>query len=118
MRNFEKFFVYLTSMNSLIKKYGKNTFKKTINHSINNNRVVTVGQLTKFLEKIGEDEGSKEIIVVTNILSKELDKRRNKRTDAYDVNELVNTYREVVMNDRKYRNQIGRALGRVNGKEV
>lgn len=118
MAKYKLFFMFLTALRSLSRSGRSNTrFKKTIGDSTNNNRTLTVNQLIRVLAK-RDPFMSKEIEIVYGILRSRILQDRVKRgvnrTDAIDLSELTNTYRNVVMNKRQLRRQVGQALGRVS----
>lgn len=113
MREFQSFFVYLTAVRSLVRKNGNSKIKKLIGDSTNNKRTVTVMQTVRFLTKIKDRKGAKQLRAVLEVLENDILTARNLRTDAIDLTELTNTYREVVMRQGKLRKNIGIKLSKV-----
>lgn len=109
MRKFQEYFVKLATIRAKSRgKVGK-FVKQAIGDSINNNRTLTVSQLFRYSRYLS---GTLDIKLekVFKLLEKDILKVRNKRTDAIDINELVNVYRTQVIENRKYRRQIGSIL--------
>lgn len=113
MRRFEEFFTVLTAIRSLTRGKGNKIIKKVIGDSTNNKRTVTVLQTIRYMEATGDELLAKELKVVLGVLENKILSRRNRRTDAIDLTELTNTYREVVMNKAQLRREIGTALAKV-----
>lgn len=98
----------------------KDFFKDLIGDSIENNRTLTVNQVLRFQASTFSTRNgkrfAKKLKTVYNILRPHIKSDRKattKRTDAIDINELVSTYRAVVMNDRKLRQTIGQTISKV-----
>lgn len=113
MRRFEEFFSVLSALRSLARGTGNTAIKETIGDSTNNKRTVTVAQLVRYLNEVGDTTIAKEVAAVTSVLETSILNRRSRRTDAIDLTELTNTYREVVMNKGKLRREIGIKLSNV-----
>lgn len=117
MRKFETFFNVLTTIRSLVRNKKDLKLKKQIGDSTKNNRTLTVNQTARALSKLGNERVAREVKAVYKVLKQDILKARRKRgtirTDAVDLNELTNTYRNVVMNGKKHRNTIGRTLSKV-----
>jgi len=113
MRRFEEFFVALTALRSLARGSGNQAIKEVIGDSTNNKRTVTVAQTVRYLNEVGDSSLASEVETVLNILENKILSRRERRTDAIDLTELTNTYREVVMNKGQLRREVGTALAKV-----
>lgn len=88
--------------------------KLTIGDSINNNRTLTVGQVTRYLLAAGGRRNvalGRSLQSVYNILKADIKNSRfNSRTDAIDINEFINFYSEVVIGLGEGRGLIGRSI--------
>lgn len=115
MRKFQETFNALTEVRSMLRGREVRSVKKIIGDSTRNNRTLTVNQTIRFLNITGAHNLAARLDVVSTILKNQILKRRKNRTDAIDINELVSTYRSVVMNGRSatYRKQIGTAVSKV-----
>ncbi len=115
MRKFQSTFNTIAQLRSMFRGKGTREVKVFIGDSTRNNRTLTVSQVIRYLNGIGVARMAETVEVVSSILEPEILKRRENRTDAIDITELVNTYRTVVMNGRSctYRRRIGNALARV-----
>lgn len=115
MRKFQETFNAIAEVRSLLRGKEVRVAKRLIGDSVRNNRTLTVGQAIRFLNKTGAYTLATRIEVVNSILKGQILKRRENRTDAIDINELVTVYRSVVMNGRstKLRKQIGTAVSKV-----
>lgn len=109
MRKFQEYFIKLATIRSNSRGRVGKFVKKTIGDSPNNNRTLTVSQLFRYSVYLS---GTLDVRLskVFKLLEKDILKARNKRTDAIDINEFVNTYREQVLENKKYRRQIGAIL--------
>ena len=114
MRRFQEAFQDLTELRSQMRGVLRTkAVKRSIGDSINNNRTLTVSQAIRYANKFGMFRLALLVEITTSILEESiLDARRN-RTDAIDLNELVTTYRNEVMNKRKFRREIGSAVAKV-----
>lgn len=115
MRKFELVFNAIAEIRSIARGAGATEIKKLIGDSTNNNRTLTVSQTVRYLNKVGLRKLAYAVETSTNILESQILRRRENRTDAIDLNELVSTYRTVVMNGRSdiYRRRIGNAVAKV-----
>lgn len=113
MRRFQEFFVALTAIRSLARGTGNQTIKEVIGDSTNNKRTVTVLQTFRYLNAVGDYATAQQLLAVLEVLEDKVLARRARRTDAIDLTELTNTYREVVMNKGKLRREVGTALSKV-----
>ncbi len=117
MRKFETFFNVLTTIRSLVRNKKDSSLKKKIGDSTKNNRTLTVNQTVRILNTLGNQHVARELAAVYGVLKKDIynarEERGTVRTDAIDLTELTNTYRDVVMNGKKYRNTIGHTLTKV-----
>lgn len=112
MRKFQETFNILTEIRANVRGEESRNIKFVLGDSINNNRTLTVSQVVRYLTSINCVRLANTVELVTEILQDEIEKARTNRTDAIDINELVNTYRTVVMNKRKYRREIGNAIAK------
>lgn len=110
MRKFQSFFNDLTTIRSHLRGRKVKQAKSGIGASTNNNRTLTVTQTAKYLERSTLPRMAHQLRVVADLLKKDIYKARNKRTDAIDLNEVVTVYRKQVMENKKYRRQIGSIL--------
>ena len=116
MRKFEETFKRLAVARSLLRGPETNVIKKSLGDSTKNNRTLTVSQVQRYLTFVGAYSTVRLIQASLTILTPYILKARKNRTDAIDFNELVTTYRIVVMNKKKFRREIGIAVGRaLNG---
>jgi hypothetical protein len=115
MRRFQEAFNALTEFRSAARGFNTKVIKANIGDSVKNNRTITVSQAVRFASKIGLRKTALVLEITSAILEEEILSRRTARTDAIDLNELVNTYRTVVMNGRSntFRRKIGSALAKV-----
>ena len=112
MRKFYLNFIEIAVYNSITSGNKTKLIKRFIGDSTNNNRRLTVSQLIRYLDLIGKDKLADQIVATTEILKNDILKARTNRTDAIDTNELVNTYRNVVINKKKYRQQLGKVFSK------
>lgn len=113
MRKFEIFFNKIATLRSELR--GENGFvaKAIIGASVGNNRTLTVNQTIQYLQVTRKVKLAKQLAAVKAVLQEEISCHRsenNNRTDAVDLNEFVTTMRQVVMNERRYRKEIGNIL--------
>lgn len=117
MRKFEEFFRVLTAVRSLVRNGNGKTFKGIIGDSTVNNRTLTVNQVVRIFNKGRHKQTANEITAVYNLLKKDILSERKsrgvKRTDAIDIAELTETYRNLVMTKKRYRQNIGQVLSKV-----
>lgn len=115
MRKFQEAFNTIVEFRSQARGFRTKVIKRSIGDSVNNHRTITVGQAIRFARKIGLVKEAITLNVVSSILEDQIIGRRGSRTDAVDLNELVNTYRIVVMDGRSdiFRRKIGVALSKV-----
>jgi hypothetical protein len=115
MRRFQQAFNVLTEFRSAARGFNTKVIKAQIGDSVRNNRTITVNQAIRFANKMGFDKIALILETTNLLLEEEIKSRRESRTDAIDLNELVNTYRTVVMNGRSdtLRRKIGSALSKV-----
>lgn len=109
MRKFQEYFVKLAIIRSKSRGKVSKLVKIAIGDSTNNNRTLTVSQLARYSLYLSGTPDVK-LSKVFKLLEKDILKKRKKRTDAIDINELVSVYREQVIENRKYRRQIGSIL--------
>jgi hypothetical protein len=113
MRRFQEAFTVLTEFRYMARGFNTKVIKGSIGDSIQNNRTITLGQAIRFANRIGLTKTALLIEVTAAVLEEEILNTRTSRTDAIDLNELVTTYRNVVMNKGKFRREIGSALSKV-----
>ena len=99
MRKFQSVFNLVAAIRGAARGDNTKVIKKAIGDSTRNNRTLTVNQVVRYLTLAGFDTDAQKISVVTEILKDQILSRRNNRTDSIDINELVTTYRTVVMTD-------------------
>jgi hypothetical protein len=110
MRRFEKFFKQIAELRSVARGSKTKQIKKLIGDSTSNNRTLTVRQAIRYLDIVGLDSLATQIDSVRPLIEHEIVIARSNRTDAIDLSEFVNTYRNVVMNGKKLRTKVGAAL--------
>jgi len=117
MKQFQVFFKELADIRANIRdpKVSKR-IKTHIGDSVNNNRTVTVSQLIRFLNKKGDKKLALQILLINDYLKNATKLLRNKRTDAIDVAELVNSYRLYVMDYAILRDDMQKKLTQVSRK--
>lgn len=117
MPKFQKFFYDLLDVQQHTTE-NKRIIKKMLQDSTANNRTVSVNQILRYTSSIGRPKATKfarqlsQVYIVLKPLIKNDRRSATKRTDAIDLNELVSTYRAVVMDDRELRQVIGQALSK------
>lgn len=117
MEKFRVFFAVLTAIRSGVRENRRLTVKAAIGDSVRNNRTLTVNQIIRLSNRSNDTRTAAELRAVYDLLKpyvlKERVKRGSVRTDAVDIAELTNTYRNLVMNKKRLRREVGRALGKV-----
>ena len=113
MRRFQEAFNILAEFRSTARGFNTKVIKRSIGDSISNNRTITISQAVRFASKMGLKRIALVLEVTAAILEDEILQNRRNRSDAIDLNELVATYRNVVMNEGKLRREIGSALAKV-----
>lgn len=118
MRKFQKFFKELAQLRAELRGQNSKLVKQLIGDSTQNHRTLTVNQTVRYLYDIGEVNLANQIVAVTNFLRPYVENSRlesSNRTDAIDISELVNTYRELLMNTRNQvlRQKVGTILSKV-----
>lgn len=117
MEKFREFFAVLTAIRSGVRCEGHRNLKEFIGDSTRNRRTPSIRQIIRASIENKDKRTAKEIEAVHALLKPYMSyaraERRLKRTDAYDINELVTVYRDRVMNKGQFRRQIGQALGRI-----
>ena len=115
MRKFQKLFLKVADLRSQLKGNNLVHAKEMIGDSTNNKRTLTVNQLIRYLS-LGEVRGDKKLArqlkAVNSVLAAEIKANRT-RTDAVDLTEFVNTYRELVMNAPILRRNVASRLSKV-----
>jgi len=110
MRKFQKFFNDIAWYASYAKQpLMRDSIKRRLGHSTNNNRTLSVRQAMLDLKQANRYGIANDIQRVYDILKPKIKAKRT-RTDAIDLSEFVSTYRTIVMNKRKLRRQIGSIL--------
>lgn len=110
MRKFQKFFNDIAWFASYSRQTMiRDDLKQKIGHSTNNNRTLSVQQAMLALIDTNRADMAADLERVYDILKPQIKAKRT-RTDAIDLSEFVTTYRDVVMNKRKLRREIGLAL--------
>jgi len=118
MPKYQQFFYDLLNLQQSV-SLSKDIVKEVIGDSVNNHRTLSVNQVIRYAKANQVRNGkrvAKQIRNVYYILKPLIKHDRTNggtgryRTDAIDFNELVSTYRAVVMNDRELRSVIGRAV--------
>lgn len=114
MRKFQETFNAIAEVRSMLRGKTTKLVKRQLGDSTENNRTLTVSQVVRYLNKSGAKKLAKRVQVSAEVL-KDIILTRRSRTDAIDINELVTTYRNVVMNGRSstYRKKIGLAISKV-----
>lgn len=115
MRKFEQFFLELAQLRADVRGNQGVFAKRTIGDSVRNNRTLTVVQTIRYLDALGNDTLATQLDSIRPIIEQEVLKRRSNRTDAIDLSEFVNTYRNVIMNGRNktLRRKVGVTLAKV-----
>lgn len=117
MEKFKEFFAVLTAIRSGVRYEGHRMVKEFIGDSTRNHRTPSVRQMIRLCTENKDKRTAKELEAVYGIMRPFLSYARaesgSRRTDAYDINELVTVYRDRVMNQGQFRRQIGQALGRI-----
>lgn len=115
MRKFEQAFKVLTVIRASVRGKDGYRAKRLIGDSTKNNRTLTVNQTIRLFEKLNIREVAKILNVASNVLEDEIIRKRKHRSDALDLEELVSTYREILMNKRNstYRRRMSNALSKV-----
>jgi len=110
MRKFQAFFNDIVLIRYHLRGYKTKLVKSSLGDSTLNNRTLTVSQTIRYLEINAEYVLATYLSNTSSFLEKDILKARNRRTDAIDINEFVNTYRKQVIEKQKYRREIGRLL--------
>lgn len=111
MRKFEQFFTNIATVRSVLRGKIAKQVKQVIGDSVNNNRTLTVSQTIRFLETNGQKALANQLRKVNTVLEPRIRNSRQ-RTDAVDISEFVSTYRQLVMNNKELRRDIGNVLKR------
>ncbi len=115
MPKFQKFFKEITTLRSELRGINTLLAKAVIGDSVKNNRTITVNQTIRFLNVVGQVKLAKQLEAVYDALKPFISTARVEtlRTDAVDLEELVAIYRQVVMNERLNRQEIGQLISKV-----
>lgn len=97
-----KYKIFFNNLITVLNRYDNTDIKSAIGDSINNHRTVTVSQVIRFLNSrrnvtlkaLGAD-----LVVAYEALRDDLVETRSttNRTDAFDINEFIDTYSETVL---------------------
>jgi hypothetical protein len=117
MRRFQEAFKALAELRSAARGFNTKVIKESIGDSISNNRTITVSQAIRFSRKVGSKRLALLLETTTAILEQEILGNRRNRSDAIDLGELVDTYRDVVMSGKRFRREIGSAVARISSVE-
>lgn len=103
---------FYNNLYTTVEGLNPNAVKASIGDSINNNRVLTVGQVVRFLSSTrGTKTLGTNLSNIFNLLRKDIiSSRPNNRTDAVDINEFINFYENVVIGAREYTSEVGRLV--------
>lgn len=116
MEKFRQFFAVLTAIRSGVRYEGHRTIKEAIGDSTRNHRTPSVRQMIRLGGFTKDRRTTRELTAVYTVLRPYIIKARkdrgSSRTDAIDIAEMTNTYRELVMNKKTLRRQVGQALGK------
>ena len=112
MRKFETFFKAIAEVRSNARGEQTKQIKRLIGDSTRNNRTLTIVQTIRYLDVVGLEALATQLDSVRPLIEQEVLKARSSRTDAIDLSEFVNTYRNVVMNGKQLRTKVGAALRR------
>lgn len=110
MTKYQKFY---NNLNITLEGLNTSEVKATIGDSINNNRVLTVGQLVRFLTNAGRTNkvlGSNLNIIYDLLRNDIVSSRLNGRTDAIDINEFINFYEATVIGSGEFRPLVSRNI--------
>lgn len=99
-----KYRTFFNNLISVLNRYGTDDIKQAIGDSVNNNRTVTVRQVIRFLQtrrnatfkSLAQDLDFAYDSLRQDILDHRVD---NSRTDAFDINEFITTYEQVVIHE-------------------
>jgi hypothetical protein len=96
-----KYVTFAAGLQEVLNKHSRNSIKSAIGDSISNNRTVTVSQLIRFLhtrrtpalKSLGN-----QLEIMYDLLFINLGEYRNNfRTDAFDINEFLSVYEDLVL---------------------
>ena len=90
--------VFVNRLVDIINEQDRNTVKSVIGDSTLNNRTLTVTQFVRYLNATGRYNTAFNVTKVYGVLNKRLvaqRDRRNFRTDAFDINELLTVLTSV-----------------------
>lgn len=93
--------VLASSLSSVLKQFGSQEIKSAIGDSINNNRVPTVSQMSRFLKTrrspalIQAGRRLDALYPVLSAKAKSVARSRSSRTDALDINEFILALRSL-----------------------
>lgn len=97
-----KYKQFITDLEAVLAKFSTEEIKLKIGDSINNNRVITVNQLVRFLStrRNANYKALGVALTTTYGLLKDnisIARAATYRTDAFDINEFINMYNDVVL---------------------
>lgn len=102
-----KYQLFFNTLNITLEGLNPDSVKATIGDSINNNRVLTVGQLVRFLNTNpvsgGKTLGASLENVYGVLRNEIITNRLNSRTDAVDINEFINFYEAAIIGAGEFR---------------
>jgi len=114
MRKFEAFFNKIATLRSNLRGENGIVAKAVIGASVDNHRTLSVKQTVEFLIATRKIKLAKELEAVYKLLQPEIAVyRENDRTDAIDIAEFVNVYRDLVMDNDLYRRSVSGILSKV-----
>jgi len=113
-----KYAAFIEGLNVVLGNVSNDRIKFVIGDSISNNRVPTVSQVIRFLTRSGASRKQrligKQLSGVYELLRQDIQISRaysNARTDAIDINELLNVYENLVLNGpTSFRRVVSRSL--------
>lgn len=113
MRKFEQFFKSIAQVRSNVRGENGVVAKAIIGASIDNHRTLTLNQTVQYLLAIRKVKLAKQLQAVSEVIVPEIKVNRSNRTDAIDLSEFVNTYRNYVMNTKTLRRTVAAKLSKV-----
>lgn len=113
MRKFEQFFKSIAKVRSNVRGENGVVAKAIIGASIDNHRTLTLNQTVQYLLAIRKVKLAKQLQAVSEVIVPEIKVNRSNRTDAIDLSEFVNTYRNYVMDTKTLRRTVAAKLSKV-----
>lgn len=115
-----KYAQFLTNLEDFLTRKNADDLRLSIGDSIYNNRVPTINQVIRFLTRKSASKQQrllgKQLSAAYELLKQDIKVNRRVlrgavRTDAFDINEFINTYKDVViLGTTSYRRTISRHL--------